>query len=561
MNYPASILFIYRALPRVIGLNYEKEFRQQGYRVTTCDISEEYRQPDILCQPDSDISEILACMQTAPDLIVYFESRQFFPKGWEKITVPRIWYSTEGDVNFGVHQQVIDLFDVLFSSNKVVADTCTQAGYVSYWLPLAVDPTVHYPVQAQEIYDVMFIGTLSMQQYQQRASLLRTLESYFNVKIITQATQAECREWYAQAKIIFDKSLGHGMNTRPFEALACRKLLLTAADPFSGLDQLLQNGEHLITYQDHELIQQIDAYLAAPDQRQIIANKGYQHILQAHTYAHRVQYMIEKIREHSSFGVCLNVRQKQIYSIPQELALRYSSLYINEQLRDEAAKCLAYLPETSEILAKKSILSLINSQLAESLRYFEQAIAAKPTQHIWHYQAAVVACLAEKYEYALAQLSVLNALEPQPIETYLDGFPPVSAHLTFSGPFALSGFAHLSLNHLEQAYTCLIQATDNPMTYHPHVHWHVLYLLSICHWRRQAFEQALHCAEQALQKNPISLQIYELLIELWMWAKQHTKVQQVLFEAQHIFGAAAEIERFSQALEPEHFGFKILKPV
>jgi spore maturation protein CgeB len=86
------------------------------------------------------------------------------------------------------------------------------------------------------------------------------------------------------------------INPRVFEIAACGGFQL--CDPCKGLENYFDFESELPVYRDlHELRQQIDYYLAHPDERQAIAQRARERALSEHTYEKRAQQMLDLILE------------------------------------------------------------------------------------------------------------------------------------------------------------------------------------------------------------------------------------------------------------------------
>jgi spore maturation protein CgeB len=97
---------------------------------------------------------------------------------------------------------------------------------------------------------------------------------------------------FSQSRILLNESVGHDMNMRTFEAMACRQVLLTEDVP--PLHELFKDGEHLVTYRTiDEAVDLAKGLLADPERRKGIAESGYQEILAKHTYNHRVREILK----------------------------------------------------------------------------------------------------------------------------------------------------------------------------------------------------------------------------------------------------------------------------
>lgn len=519
MQFPELILFIYEAIPRAIGLYYEKAFKQLGYQILTCDISSTIRKPDLLCKPDQDLQELLQELPTQPDLIIYFESRSFFPRGWEKISQPKIWYSTEGDVHLKDHEAIIDFFDMIFSSNYYVAQYFQNQHPQSFWLPLAVDPETHYPINQSLTYDIAFVGTLNMVQYRQRARLLKQLQEHFKVNIVTQATPRECAEIYAQAHLVFDKSLGYGINTRPFEALACKKVLFTEENPLSGIELLFNNHRELVYYNETNLISLIEEYLTNKEKRELVANQGYQEAIKYHTYQHRVQTLLGLINQITGCG--LKLQAPPHYS-REELPLKYAQVYTHNYMFDAAKDILQsihYLPRVQVTLA---INSFLQQDPQQALKHIQTALKDSPNSLEWLYYAAAFAFALTDYSSALDYLEQIKKLHSSSI------IHVIPSHLTSHlGSAGMEGAIHFYQQSFKQAIFHL-EKTLQEKSYHEDACWYIYHLLSQSYQSEGNLSQAEHFAKIALKENAYYEDNYLVLATIYQMKQQEKLAIQCL---------------------------------
>ena len=86
-----------------------------------------------------------------------------------------------------------------------------------------------------------------------------------------------------------------GVNQRVFDVPACGQFILT--DHQSDLDEVFEVGEEVVAFTS--LAEQdalIQYYRKRPGAREAIARKGYKRVLAEHTYAHRLQKLVQIMR-------------------------------------------------------------------------------------------------------------------------------------------------------------------------------------------------------------------------------------------------------------------------
>lgn len=165
------------------------------------------------------------------------------------------------------------------------------------WLPLACDPQIHQKFESAKELDVCFVGHLCTPQ---RKALAERVLHRFPRSFVGQRFFYEMAETYCSSRIVLNLSVRNDINMRVFEALACGSLLLTNDLAENGLDKLLTDGQHLVTYDDlDDLMEKIEHYLKDDEARERIAAAGREEALARHTYVHRMGALLDTVAAES----------------------------------------------------------------------------------------------------------------------------------------------------------------------------------------------------------------------------------------------------------------------
>ena len=226
-------------------------------------------------------------------------------------------------------QQVAAGYDFWFvMQQEPCLGALKQAGarHVSY-LPLAADPTIHKPLaltaqeQTEFGSDVSFLGA----GYPNRRILLQGLlhqnwtfklwgnewehpgplgmalqrdgariDTETSVKIFN-ATAVNIN-LHSYTEHGFDPN-GDGVNPRTFELSASGAFQLV--DHRTLLPELLDSSMVGILHRPEDLIPRVKHYLLEPEARAAMAEKARRHVLQHHTYVHRMQSLLAELGIHS----------------------------------------------------------------------------------------------------------------------------------------------------------------------------------------------------------------------------------------------------------------------
>jgi hypothetical protein len=158
-----------------------------------------------------------------------------------------------------------------------------------YYLPNAYpDDLIYNKPEIQKTIDVGFCGN-----WVNRADWINSIP---NIKKDIMVIGDDMVNEINSFKIHFNRNMADDINYRTFETLGCKTFLLT--NYTENLEKLFNIGEHLVTYTTkQDLLQKINYYLGNPDIREKIAENGYNHVKNKHTYINRAKEIIEIINK------------------------------------------------------------------------------------------------------------------------------------------------------------------------------------------------------------------------------------------------------------------------
>ena len=243
-----------------------------------------------------------------PDLFFWVDQYDWnLPIHLEALDCPKV--ALFGDTH--IHQRHPDkwatwlkyaqLYDYVFVTfNRSHLRLFAEAGCPRvFWSPAACDPEVHLKFKTEKLYPVSFVGSTYRPFHPDRIELLEMLRrNNVDVHIDSKALQ-DMALVFSRSKIVLNRSIADDLNMRVFEALGTGSLLLTnRLRPDAGLEQLFKDREHLVLYDDSELLDLVRFYLANDAERERIASKGHAEAQRKHTYHHRAREILETIRAH-----------------------------------------------------------------------------------------------------------------------------------------------------------------------------------------------------------------------------------------------------------------------
>ena len=262
--------------------------------------------------------DILLCMAQAP------LSGRVLTELRNRGVITALWF-TEDYLRFGYWREMAHFYDFVFAIQKgacIDAIRSAGAGEVHY-LPMACDPIVHRPLslsaQEREHWGspISFVGA----GYHNRQQIFATLADapfklwgteWPNCRPFDRMLQENGRRISADEYVkIFNATdininlhssserdgvdpTGDFVNPRTFElaAAGCFQLV----DQRALLPELFEPGKDLVTFESAtQMREQIEYYLAHPEERHAFAERARHKVLEEHTYAHRMREMLSLI--------------------------------------------------------------------------------------------------------------------------------------------------------------------------------------------------------------------------------------------------------------------------
>ncbi|MBM3498560.1 MAG: glycosyltransferase, partial [Armatimonadetes bacterium] len=230
---------------------------------------------------------------------------------------PSAWWVIDTHLSYDCDRAKAEDFDYVFAAQRDGAQRLRADGVPNVeWLPLACNARFHRHHDTDKAHDVCFIGALIPGE---RKRLVELLQEEFERVFVGRAYWEEMAQEYSRARIVFNRSILNDVNMRVFEAVACGSLLVTNDLADNGLEELLRNGEHLVTYRDdRELLERVRYYLEHEDEREAIARRGMEEAHAKHTYRHRMQRILEVMARLPSRGrTATEQRAPQYYQFPR----------------------------------------------------------------------------------------------------------------------------------------------------------------------------------------------------------------------------------------------------
>tara|TARA_A100001037_G_scaffold306685_1_gene353995 strand:- start:1553 stop:2590 length:1038 start_codon:yes stop_codon:yes gene_type:complete len=220
--------------------------------------------------------------------------------------------------NLGRQYLLSGCYDYLFFKDKYLVSMAKRINQNAAYLPECCEPKWHKRITLSEeelkkyTCDVTIAGNL----YYYRAKIFEELSKYCDVKIWGPpiprwlktnlnkfhqnqlVTEEEKAKAFSGAKIVINTFQGEveGINLRTFEAAGCGAFQI--CEYREEIEKLFIPGEEIETFRNlDELNEKVKFYLANPEKRKEIADKGYKRAHEDHTYTKRITELLSIIKE------------------------------------------------------------------------------------------------------------------------------------------------------------------------------------------------------------------------------------------------------------------------
>jgi ADP-heptose:LPS heptosyltransferase/2-polyprenyl-3-methyl-5-hydroxy-6-metoxy-1,4-benzoquinol methylase len=211
----------------------------------------------------------------------------------ERIKIPRVFWAVDTHQFLPMQTEKARYFDLVFSAQK---NAVPHLGPNAEWLPLGA--SLHeIDHHLERTIEVGFIGNIVPGLHERRRLVVELLTReipgfvhYSNVFFEDKARLT------SSMKIMINVSLRNDLNLRVSETMACGAMLITDKLYENGLEELFEDGKHLVTFEtEEELLEKIRYFLSHEAERNAIAQAGQQRVLshftQRHIIGHALHFM------------------------------------------------------------------------------------------------------------------------------------------------------------------------------------------------------------------------------------------------------------------------------
>ncbi|MBI4430511.1 MAG: glycosyltransferase family 1 protein [Candidatus Omnitrophica bacterium] len=200
-------------------------------------------------------------------------------------------------------------YDFIFACHQSGEKLLRKRGHRVKWLPVACEPEVHGRVNVPPAYTVASIGK---EEGIPRKFFLQEVRERYNPTFIKKAHFSQMQSVYSASKIGFNQAINRDINMRVYEVMCAGAMLLTSEVEDDSYEKLgFIDRKHLVIFHSpKELFELLDYYLSHDSEREAIAEAGCRLAHEKHTYRHRMQTLLSKlkaegiVRDNSPSHIC-----------------------------------------------------------------------------------------------------------------------------------------------------------------------------------------------------------------------------------------------------------------
>lgn len=214
---------------------------------------------------------------------------QWLPKSFRHVNVPKVFWCIDSHVAMKRHLRECDTyqFDTVLCS---VAAHVDKFGNHALWLPNAYPADLIGPnADIQKEYDVGFCGNWVRGRREFYEQVQQRVPVQTDIMVLGDSMVRAIQRY----RVHLNRNHSVDLNYRTYETLGAGTFLLT--NRTDKLLDLFKPGAHLDTYESVEdCVEKIKFYLAHPEEREAIAQNGYELVRARHTYDARAKWLLKR---------------------------------------------------------------------------------------------------------------------------------------------------------------------------------------------------------------------------------------------------------------------------
>jgi len=230
------------------------------------------------------------------DLFLHMDYGMFYSPLLKDVKIPSIGEMGDDPQAFSRNLPKANFFDLVFSPDKRCVQQYKNHGIKAVWLTHWADPSIHMPIS--DIVPDKFVvttcetgrgnGMINIMRQQLGGDIWLDDRYYYAF---------EHTKFMHRGHVVFQKSQWGEITRRPFEAAACRKMvMLDELEADTGIKNIFRDGVDAVYYHSWEdAVDKINYYKSRLDEVADIAKSGYERVISGHTVEHRANRILDLV--------------------------------------------------------------------------------------------------------------------------------------------------------------------------------------------------------------------------------------------------------------------------
>ena len=231
----------------------------------------------------------------------------------------KINWSSDTHLGYDYRVNLAKKFDLVFVAQKDAVQRFKDDGVEATWLPHAFEPKAWNDADDEtglipynflnKKHDLCFVGHInSPNRIEALDRMFREFPNFFyGQKLFNEAAKK-----YAESKVVFNIAMKNDLNMRCFEVMGSKSLLLT--DRVQSIEDIFVDGKHCVMYNSlDEAVDKARYYIQNDEEREAIAQSGYNEVMARHTIDHRLEVMLNQA--FSKYPELLEKSKKELVTV------------------------------------------------------------------------------------------------------------------------------------------------------------------------------------------------------------------------------------------------------
>jgi hypothetical protein len=210
------------------------------------------------------------------------------------IKIPKTIELGDDPQAFNINYAKAMYFDFLFTPDKNCYNLYKKNGMNVIWLTHWADTNIHFP--RQDIVPDKFIVTTCDED--RGNGLIKYLKANLDENIWLDDRfyyAADHSRFMCRGHIVFQKSKWGEITRRPFEAAACKRMvMMDELNENTGIYNIFRPNVDAVYYKNYkDALEKIEYYFNHLDEVKNISENGYKVVINGHTQTHRVKSLLK----------------------------------------------------------------------------------------------------------------------------------------------------------------------------------------------------------------------------------------------------------------------------